>query len=59
MFKIMRSLRSSKYLKATIELTFITQEGNACSPWTACSVFKWKYHFWVNFVQKLKIISLS
>ena len=27
--------------------------------WTVCSVFSWKYLFWVNLVQKLKIISLS
>ena len=55
----MRSLRSSKCLKTTVELTFTTQKANACSPWTACSVFDWKYLFWVNLVQKLKIISLS
>ena len=59
MFKIMRSLRSSKCLKTTVELTFTTQKANACSPWTACSVFDWKYLFWVNLVQKLRIISLS
>ena len=55
----MRSLRSSKCLKTTVELTFTTQKAKACSPWTACSVFNWKYLFWVNLVQKLKIISLS
>ena len=55
----MRSLRSSKCLKTTVELTFTTQKANACSPWTVCSVFNWKYLFWVNLVQKLKIISLS
>ena len=59
MFKIMRSLRSLKCLKTAAELTFTTQKANACSPWTACSVFNWKYLFWVNLVQKLKIISLS
>ena len=59
MFKIMRSLRSSICLKTTVELTFSTQKASACSPWTACSVFNWKYLSWVNFVQKLKIISLS
>ena len=59
MFKIIRSLRSSKCLKTTVELTFTTQKANACSPWTACSVFSWKCLFWVNLVQKLKIISLS
>ena len=59
MFKIIRSLRSSKCLKTTVELTFTTQKANACSPWTACLVFNWKHLFWVNLVQKLKIISLS
>ena len=57
--KIMRFLRSSKCSKTTVELTFTTQKASACSPWTACSVFDWKYPFWVNWVQKLKIISLS
>ena len=55
----MRSLRSSKCSKTTVELMFTTQKENVCSPWTACSVFKWKYLFWVKLVQKLKIISLS
>ena len=41
----MRSLRSSKCLKTTVELTFTTQKANACSPWIACSVFNWKYLF--------------
>ena len=59
MLQIMRSLRSSKCFKTTVELTFTTQKGNACSPWTACSVFNWKYIFWVNLVQKVKIIGLS
>ena len=59
MFKIMTSLGYWKCLKTTIELTFTTQKANACSPWTACSVFNWKYRFWVNLVQKLKIMSLS
>ena len=35
---------------------FTTQKA---SPWTACSVFNWKYLFWVYLVQKLKNISLS
>ena len=35
MFKIMRSLRSSKYLQTT-------EKANAYSPWTVCSVFNWK-----------------
>ena len=39
----MRSLRSLKCLKTTLELTFTTKKANACSPWTAFSVFKWKY----------------
>ena len=57
MFKMIRFLRSSKCSKATVTLTFnIT---NACSPWTTCSVFDWKYPFWVNLVQKLNILSLS
>ena len=47
----MRSLRSSKCLKTTVELTFTTQKANACSPWTACSVFDWKYPFWVTLVK--------
>ena len=48
-----------KCLKRTAELAFTTQKLNTCSPWTACSVFNWKYLFWVNLVQKLKIIKLS
>ena len=59
MFKIMGFLRSSKCSETTIELTFTTQKANARSTWTACSVFNWKYPFWVNLVQKLKIVSLS
>ena len=59
MFKIMRSLRSSECLKTTVELPFTAQKANACSPWASCSVFNWKYLFWVNLVQKLEIISLS
>ena len=59
MFKITRFLRSSKCSKTTVELTFTTQKANTCSPWTACSVFDWKYPFWVHLVQKLKFISLS
>ena len=56
MFKILRSFRSSKCLKATAELTFTTQKANGFSPWTACSIFNWKYLFWVNLVQKIKTI---
>ena len=41
----MRSLRFSKCLKRILELTFTTQKAKACSPWTACSVFNWKYFF--------------
>ena len=59
MFKIMGSSRSSKCSKITVELTFTTQKANVCSPLTACSFFDWKYIFWVNLVQKLKIITLS
>ena len=59
MFKIMRSLRSSKCLKTTVELTFTTQKANACSPWTACSVFNWKYLFLGKFGPKTQIIILS
>ena len=40
-------------------LTFTTQRINACSPWTACSVFDWKYHFWCEFGPKTQIIRLS
>ena len=59
MFKIMRSLRPSKCLKTRFESMFATQKAIACSPWTVRSVFNSKYLFWVNLVQKLKIISLS
>ena len=58
MFKIMRPLRSLKYLK-TVELIFITQKANAWRPWTVCFVFNWKYLFWLKLVQKLKVISLT
>ena len=58
-FKIIRSLRYSNCLKTTVELMFATQKASTCSPWTACSVFNWKYLFWVNLIQKLRIISLS
>ena len=56
-FKIMTSLRSLTCLKTTVELTFTTQKANSCSPWTTC--FQLEIPFWVNLVQKLKIISLS
>ena len=59
MFKIMRFLRSLKLSKTTVQLTFTTQKANTYSPWTDCSVFEWKYPFWVNLIQKLKIVSLS
>ena len=58
-FKKIKPLTSSKCLKTTVELTFTTLKANACGPWTACSVSNWKYFFWVNLVQKLKIFSLS
>ena len=48
----MRVLRSSKCSKATFELTFTTQKANACSPWTACSIYDWKYPFWGKFGPK-------
>ena len=51
-FKIMRSLRSSKYLKITVRLMFTTQKANACSPWTPCTVFNWKYLFLGKFGPK-------
>ena len=57
--KKMRSLRSWKCLKTSVELTFTTQKAKACSTWTSCSFFDWKYLFRVNLVQKFKIISLS
>ena len=41
MYKVIRSLRSSKPLKSTIELMFTTRKANACSPWTACPIFDW------------------
>ena len=59
MLKTMRSLRSSKRLKTTVELTLTTQKANASSPWTACSVVDWKYLSWVNLARKFKMISLS
>ena len=59
MLKTMRSLRSSKRLKTTVELTLTTQKANASSAWTACSVVDWKYLSWVNLARKFKIISLS
>ena len=59
MFKMMGFLRSSKCSKTIVEITFTAQKANAGSPWTACSVFDWKDPFWVNLVQKLKIVSLS
>ena len=56
----MRFLRSSKCSKTTVELMFTTKEANACScPWTAYFVFDWKFPFWVNLVQNLKIVSFS
>ena len=54
MFKIIRSLRSSKCLKKTVELKFITQKVDACSPRTACSVFNWEYLFLGKFGAKIQ-----
>ena len=58
-FKRMRFLRSWKCSKTTVESTFTTQKGKVSISWTDCSVSDWKYPFWVNLVQKLKIVSLS
>ena len=53
-------LRSSKCSKTTVELMFTTEKANASScPQTACFVFERKYPFWVNLLQKPKIVSLS
>ena len=41
--------------KTTVELMLTTQKANACNPWAACSVFDWKYLFWVNLAQELEI----
>ena len=49
----MRFLRSSKYSKVTVELAFTAQKANDFSPWTACSVFDWKYAFWADLVQNI------
>ena len=48
-----------KMFKSNSWINFTTQKANACSPWTAYSVFNRKYLLWVNLVQKLKIISAS
>ena len=48
MFKIIRSFRFSKCIKTTVKLTFPIQKEHAFSPPTGCSVFNWKYLFWVN-----------
>ena len=58
-FQNFQKQQTLKYLKTTVEMTFTIKKANACSPWTASSVFNWKYLFWVNLVQKFKIISLS
>ena len=42
LFKMMWFLRSPKFWKATVTLTFTTQKANVCSPWTACSYSTWK-----------------
>ena len=53
-----RFLRCSKCSKTTIKLTFTTHKSNACSPWIICSVFDWKYWFYIeeNLIQKCKIV---
>ena len=48
----MKILRSSKCSKATVDLKFTTQKASACSRWTACSVFDWKYPFLGKFGPK-------
>ena len=58
LFKITRFLWSLKFSKTTVELTFTTQKANAWSPWTGCSIFPWKYPFWLNLVQKLSNLTL-
>ena len=50
----MRSLRSLKCLKTTVQLTFTTQKANVRSPWTTCSVFNWKYLFLGKFSSKTR-----
>ena len=55
----MKFLRSLICSRTIAELTFTIQKAHTRNPWTACSVFDWKYPFWVNLVQKLKIVSLS
>ena len=57
-FKIFRMFKATVEL-TFLELTFTTQKANTFSPCTGCFVFNWKYLFWVNLVQKLKMISLS
>ena len=52
-FKIFKMFKNNSWIYV------YTQKANASSPWTVCSIFNWKYLFWVNLVQKLKIISLS
>ena len=59
MFKIMRSLRSSKCLKTTVELTFTTKKANTCSPWIACSVFDWGYLLWGKCGPKTQILPVK
>ena len=49
-------MRSSKN---SVELTLTKQKAKVCRPWTFYFVFDLKYLFWVNLVQKLKIIGLS
>ena len=39
----MRSLRSPKCLKTTLELTFTSQKANTFNARTVCFVFNWKY----------------
>ena len=59
MFKIVRSLRSSKCLKTTVVLTFTTKK-KALLLLRRLDLFSTgNTSFWVNLVQELKVISLS
>ena len=59
MFKVMRSLRSSKCLKTTVGLTFTTKTQALLVLGQLVLFSTGNTFFWINLVQKLKIISLS
>ena len=59
MFKVMRSLRSSKCLKTTVGLTFTTKKQALLVLGQLVLFSTGNTFFWINLVQKLKIISLS